>query len=148
MTNKVLFRPYKANIVTPRSLHEDSDMPEIGGAVLRLITLRSNDQFNTTVYGYDDRFRGIKGTRMVVLMNAGDVGRLGLREGEIVTLPTVAKDDVMRAMGGFRFVHYTIPAGCIGAYYPDADSLLPIWHNAEGSKTLAAKAIPVRVERS
>jgi molybdopterin-dependent oxidoreductase alpha subunit len=138
----------KANIVTPRSLHEDSDMPEIGGDVLRLITLRSNDQFNTTVYGYDDRFRGIKGTRMVVLMNAGDVGRLGLREGEIVALRTVAKDDVVRAMGGFRVVPYNIPAGCIGAYYPEANALLPIWHYAEGSKTPAAKAIPVRVERS
>jgi molybdopterin-dependent oxidoreductase alpha subunit len=137
----------KANIVTPRSLNEDSDLPAIGGDILRLITLRSNDQFNTTVYGYDDRFRGIKGTRMVVLMNAGDVGRLGLRDGELVTIRTVAKDDVVRAMSGFRVVPYNIPAGCIGAYYPEANSLLPVWHYAEGSKTPAAKAIPVRVER-
>jgi molybdopterin-dependent oxidoreductase alpha subunit len=137
----------KANIVTPRSLREDNDMPEIGGDVLRLITLRSNDQFNTTVYGYDDRFRGIKGTRMVVLMNAGDIDRLVLRDGELVTLRTVAKDDFVRAMSGFRVVPYNIPAGCIGAYYPEANSLLPIWHYAEGSKTPAAKAIPVRVER-
>jgi molybdopterin-dependent oxidoreductase alpha subunit len=137
----------KANIVTPRSLHEDRDMPEIGGDVLRLITLRSNDQFNTTVYGYDDRFRGIKGTRMVVLMNEGDIGRLGLHDGDTVTLRTVAKDGVVRAMSGFRVVTYNIPAGCIGAYYPEANALLPIWHYAEGSKTPAAKAIPVRVER-
>jgi len=137
----------KANIVTPRSLHEDSDMPEIGGDVLRLITLRSNDQFNTTVYGYDDRFRGIKGTRMVVLMNAGDIGRLGFRDGELVMLRTVAKDDFVRTMAGFRVVPYNIPAGCIGAYYPEANSLLPVSHYAVGSKTPAAKAIPVRVER-
>ena len=73
----------KANFITPRGLDEDKDMPEIGHDVLRMITLRSNDQFNTTIYGYDDRFRGIHGTRMVVLMNRNDIDRLGLKEGEV-----------------------------------------------------------------
>jgi anaerobic selenocysteine-containing dehydrogenase len=85
---------------------------------------------------------------MVVLMNAGDVGRLGLQDGDLVTLRTVAKDEFVRAMSGFRVEQYNIPEGCIGAYYPEANALLPIWHYAEGSKTPAAKAIPVRVERS
>jgi molybdopterin-dependent oxidoreductase alpha subunit len=138
----------KANFITPRSLDEDKDMPEVGHDVLRMMTLRSNDQFNTTVYGYNDRFRGIHGTRMVVLMNRNDMDRLGLHEGELVGLRTSSKDNVQRAMSGFRVTPYNIPTGCIGTYYPEANALLPIWHYAEGSKTPAAKSVPVMVERS
>jgi molybdopterin-dependent oxidoreductase alpha subunit len=138
----------KANIITPRGLEEDKDMPEAGHDVLRMITLRSNDQFNTTIYGYTDRFRGIHGTRMVVLMNRDDIARLGLAEGAQVTLRTSSKDDVRREMSGFRVTPYNIPTGCIGTYYPEANALLPIWHYAEGSKTPAAKSIPVMVERT
>ena len=90
----------KANIVTPTALEEDLDMPEIGHDVLRLMTLRSNDQFNTTVYGYDDRFRGVEGTRMIVFMNRNDIERLGLREGDNVTLTTSTDDGVQRELMG------------------------------------------------
>jgi molybdopterin-dependent oxidoreductase alpha subunit len=137
----------KANIITPRGLDEDLDMPDAGHDTLRLITLRSNDQFNTTVYGYNDRFRGINGTRMVVLMNRDDIDRLGLAEGEFVTMQTASRDGIERAMSGFRVTPYNIPAGCIGAYYPEANALLPLSHYAEGSKTPAAKSIPVFVRR-
>jgi molybdopterin-dependent oxidoreductase alpha subunit len=137
----------KANLITPRGLDEDKDMPEVGHDVLRMITLRSNDQFNTTVYGYTDRFRGIQGTRMVVLMNRDDIDRLGLTEGEQVTIRTSSKDNVLREMSGFQIIPYDIPVGCIGTYYPEANSLMPIWHYAEGSKTPAAKSIPVILER-
>jgi anaerobic selenocysteine-containing dehydrogenase len=109
----------KANIVTPAGLDEDDDMPEVGHGALRMITLRSNDQFNTTVYGYDDRFRGIRGTRMVVLMNRDDIDRLGLAEGDIVTLATItSRDSIRRVMSGFRVTPYNIPTGCVGTYYP------------------------------
>jgi molybdopterin-dependent oxidoreductase alpha subunit len=138
----------KANFITPRGLDEDKDMPEVGHDVLRMMTLRSNDQFNTTVYGYSDRFRGIHGTRMVVLMNRDDIDRLGLREGEQVRLRTSSTDNIERSMSGFRVTPYDIPTGCIGTYYPEANTLLPVWHYAEGSKTPAAKSIPVTVERS
>ena len=114
---------------------------------LRMITLRSNDQFNTTVYGYDDRFRGVKGTRMVVFMNANDVARLRLRDGDHVTLSTVAHDEMKREMSGFRVISYNIPEGCVGTYYPEANALIPLWHHAERSKVPAAKSIPVRVLR-
>jgi molybdopterin-dependent oxidoreductase alpha subunit len=137
----------KANFVTPRGLDEDPNMPEVGHDVLRMITLRSNDQFNTTVYGYTDRFRGIQGTRMVVLMNRDDIDRLGLAEGEIVTLRTASRDNVRREMPGFRITPYNIPVGCIGTYYPEANTLVPLWHYAEGSKTPAAKSVPVLVVR-
>jgi molybdopterin-dependent oxidoreductase alpha subunit len=135
----------KANFITPESLSEDIDRPDEDRAVLRLITLRSNDQFNTTIYGYNDRFRGIHGTRMVLLMHRNDIDRLGLRVGETVGLTTAAGDDVHREVRGLRVVAYDIPEGCCAGYYPELNPLIPLWHHAKGSKVPAAKAIPVRV---
>ena len=135
----------RANFVTPEALDEDLDMPDVGHDTLRLMTLRSNDQFNTTVYGYNDRFRGINHTRKVVLMNRSDIDRRGLRIGQAVTLKTVANDGVDRRLSGMLVVAYNIPIGCIGGYYPECNVLMPIWHYAVGSKTPAAKAIPVTV---
>ena len=133
----------KANFAVPHALSATGfqDAPD----VLRLITLRSNDQFNTTVYGYDDRFRGIRGTRQVVLMNRADMDRFGLSEDEEVSLSTKADDQVSRVLGGLRVVPYDIPQGCIGAYYPECNLLIPVWHYAEGSKVPAAKSVPVQV---
>ena len=138
----------KANFITPEVLDEDADMPGCGPDTLRMITLRSNDQFNTTVYGYDDRFRGIKGTRDVVLMNQTDIDRLGLAAGAKARVQTVSQDNVLREMSGLTIVPYNIPVGCVGTYYPEANVLLPLWHYAVGSKTPAAKSIPVFVYRS
>jgi molybdopterin-dependent oxidoreductase alpha subunit len=135
----------KATIFCPQSLQEDSDMADDTGDILLMITLRSNDQFNTTIYGYDDRFRGIRGTRSVVLMNIKDVARLGLAESQEVTLATVSDDGVDRRLGGLTVVAYNIPEGCIGAYYPEANVLIPLWHHAKRSKVPAAKSVPVRV---
>ena len=137
----------KANFITPRGLDEDLDMPETGHDVLRMMTLRSNDQFNTTVYGYNDRFRGVDGTRMVVFMHRDDIERLGLKEGEEVRLETASADNIKREMAGFRVTPYDIPVGCIGTYYPEANALLPIGHYAEGSKVPAAKSIPIMVHK-
>ena len=113
--------------------------------VLQLMTIRSNDQFNTTVYGYDDRFRGISGTRHVVLMNRCDMDRLGLDDGRIVRLGTVADDGVVREVGGLRVIEYDIPEGCAASYYPECNPLIPLWHHARKSHVPAAKSIPVRV---
>lgn len=137
----------RANFKVPKGLDEDLDMPDVGLDSLRLMTLRSNDQFNTTVYGYTDRFRGIHGTRDIVFMNRLDIDRLGFENGETVGLKTIAKDGIDRRLGGLTIVAYDIPVGCIGAYYPEANVLLPLWHYAEGSKTPAAKSIPVQVYR-
>ena len=111
----------------------------------RLITLRSNDQFNTTVYGYHDRFRGVKGTRMVVFMNPEDIVEAGLSDGDEVTLATVYGDGVRREFGGLRVTGFDIPRGCLAAYYPECNTLIPVAHHAEESKTPAAKAVPVRI---
>jgi hypothetical protein len=89
-----------ANIFRPKSLHEDSDMADDRSDILLMITLRSSDQFNTTIYGYDDRFRRIRGTRSVVLMNIQDVARLGSAESQEVTLATVSDDGVDRSGPG------------------------------------------------
>ena len=135
----------KARIVTPKSLAADADMPADGAEVFRMMTMRSNDQFNTTIYGYDDRFRGIKGTRMVVLMSPQDIARLGFADGETVGLAAVSNDNIKREMTGFRVTAYNIPPGNIGTYYPETNALIPLWHHAEKSKVPAAKSVAVRV---
>lgn len=137
----------KANFVVPEGLDADPDMPRRGPDALDLITLRSNDQFNTTVYGYDDRFRGVKGTRMILFMNAADIGRLGLADGQSVDVTTQA-DDLVRTVKNLRIVAYDIPPGNCGGYYPELNPLIPLWHHDEQSKTPAAKAIPVTIAAS
>jgi molybdopterin-dependent oxidoreductase alpha subunit len=137
----------KAMFHRPSSLDENPDtavapQPD----VLQLITLRSNDQFNTTIYGYDDRFRGVSGTRMVLFMNAMDATRLGLADGAAVALTTAVEDGITRRVEGFRVTHYDIPPGCCAAYYPECNPLIPLWHHAEHSKVPAAKSIPVRLQ--
>ncbi len=111
----------------------------------RLITLRSNDQFNTTIYGYHDRFRGIKGTRDVLLMHPEDIGAAGLAEGEIVALESDADDGFHRRRDGLIVTPYDIPRGCLGAYYPEANILMPGEPHAGESHVPAAKSIPVRI---
>lgn len=138
----------KANFVAPAGLEEDPDMPVCGPDVLRLITVRSNDQFNTTVYGYNDRFRGIHGTRMVLLMHTDDIQRLGFQDGAAVKVATVSADNIVREVSGLRLVAYNIPPGCAAGYYPECNALVPLWHHALGSKVPAAKSIPIRVLRN
>jgi molybdopterin-dependent oxidoreductase alpha subunit len=138
----------KANFIVPTSLSTDIDVAPDERDVVQLITLRSNGQFNTTVYSYDDRFRGIYGSRHVVLMHSNDIARFGLAEGQAVCLTTAVNDGVERKVDGLQIVEYDIPEGCIAGYFPECNPLLPLWHYAEKSKTPAAKSIPVRVAAS
>jgi molybdopterin-dependent oxidoreductase alpha subunit len=135
----------KANFIVPAGLRADPDVPLQREGVLQLITLRSNDQFNTTIYGYEDRFRGVSGTRDVVFIGRNDMVRLGLAEGQMVTLRTEADDGRERRVSGLRVLPYDLPDGCIAAYYPECNRLIPLWHHAERSKVPAAKSVPVRV---
>jgi molybdopterin-dependent oxidoreductase alpha subunit len=135
----------RANFIVPKSLTTDIDTPAEARDVVQLMTLRSNGQFNTTVYSYDDRFRGIFGSRHVVLMHANDIERFGLKEGSVVMLSTAVDDGVVRKVGGLRVVRYDLPEGCIAGYYPECNPLVPLWHHEEKSKTPASKSIPVRV---
>jgi molybdopterin-dependent oxidoreductase alpha subunit len=135
----------KANFVVPSALDADPDMAPPGSDIFRLMTVRSNDQFNTTIYGFDDRFRGVHGTRQVLLMCAQDIERLGFHEGDRVTVSTVATD-IQREVRDLRVTPYDIPAGCVAGYYPECNPLIPLWHHAIGSQVPAAKAIPVRIQ--
>ena len=135
----------KANFKTPRGFDEDPDVHAEDPEVLRLMTLRSDDQFNTTVYTLDDRFRGVFGTRRVLLMNPADIERLGLRVGDLVTAASVAEDGVRREVAALRVTTYDIPKGCAAGYYPECNPLIPLWHYAEGSFVPAAKAVPIRL---
>ncbi len=111
----------------------------------RLMTLRSNDQFNTTIYGYHDRFRGVRGTRDILFMNANDIARDGLRAGQIVALESDAQDGRLRVREGLIVMPYSIPEGCLGAYYPECNVLMSVEHHAEESHVPAAKTVPVRI---
>jgi len=135
----------KAEFIVPHSLGEDPDMPEKVPDALRLMTLRSDSQFNTTIYNLGDRFRNVKGTRMVILMNKADMEKRQLREGQQITLQTIADDGIDRRLAGLEVKAYEIPEGCIGGYYPECNVLLPLWHYAKESKVPGAKSIPVRV---
>ncbi|WP_312592728.1 FdhF/YdeP family oxidoreductase [Stutzerimonas nitrititolerans] len=140
----------KANFINPPELAADPDTEEGGHErhdVLQMMTLRSNDQFNTTVYGYDDRFRGIHGTRAVIMMNRNDIVRLGLAEGDQIEAVTEVVDGVHRSVGPLRVTPYNIPEGCCAGYYPECNVLLPVWHHAKRSKVPAAKSIPVRLRK-
>jgi formate dehydrogenase major subunit len=135
----------KAEFLTPTTLFEDPDVHGIDENTLRLFTLRSDSQFNTTIYNLDDRFRGVRGSRMVLLMNEKDIDRLGLSADQEITLETVADDGVERRVGGLKIKSFDLPAGCVGGYYPECNPLLPLWHYAKQSKVPAAKSIPVRI---
>lgn len=135
----------KAQFMVPVSLDEDPDMPADEPGALRLMTLRSDGQFNTTIYSHDDRFRGVKDSRMVLLVHPDDMRAQGVTEGQQVALETIAGDGVLRRVEGFAIKAYDIPAGCIGGYYPECNPLLPLWHHAKESKVPAAKSIPVRM---
>jgi len=112
----------------------------------RLITMRSNDQFNTTIYGLSDRLRGIEGTRQVLLMNPEEIERAGLQAGQMVSLIGDAGDGVHREAGPLKLTPFKLPDGCIGAYYPEMNSLAPLWRHDKESKTPAYKSVPVRIK--
>uniref|UniRef100_Q07KF4 Oxidoreductase alpha (Molybdopterin) subunit n=1 Tax=Rhodopseudomonas palustris (strain BisA53) TaxID=316055 RepID=Q07KF4_RHOP5 len=111
----------------------------------RLLTMRSNDQFNTTIYGLSDRLRGIEGTRQVLLMNPLDIQRAGLVEGQMVTLVSDADDRVHRQAGPLKVTPFRLPEGCVGSYYPEMNLLIPLSHHDQQSKTPAYKSVPVRI---
>ena len=133
----------KASFSTPQSL-DACGVPDAPGRY-RLITMRSNDQFNTTIYGLSDRLRGVEGTRDVLLMNPDDIARAGLSEGQMVTLESDAEDGVRRAAGPLKVTSFSLPDGCLGAYYPEMNSLISVSHHERVSKTPASKCVPVRI---
>ncbi|WP_280457884.1 FdhF/YdeP family oxidoreductase [Nocardia carnea] len=113
---------------------------------LVLQTLRSHDQYNTTIYGLDDRYRGVHHGRRVVLVNAGDIAELGFLDGDLVDLVAEWTDGVERRVTGFRLVEYSTPRGNAAAYYPETNPLVPLDHVAARSNTPVSKAVVIRLE--
>ncbi len=122
------------------------EYPRIPEGRLLLQTLRSHDQYNTTIYGLDDRYRGITGGRRVVLVNPEDAAELGLADGAYTDLVGEWKDGVERRAPGFRVVHYPTARGCAAAYYPETNVLVPLDSTADTSNTPASKSVVVRFE--
>lgn len=113
---------------------------------LRLITLRSHDQYNTTVYGLDDRYRGVFGRRDVLFMHPEDLAAQGLEHGDVVDIETVSATRTLR-LPGITVIEHDIARGSVGAYYPEANVLAPLEHIDEDSGTPSYKSIPVRLRR-
>ncbi|MBM9622191.1 FdhF/YdeP family oxidoreductase [Streptomyces zhihengii] len=124
------------------------EYPKVPAGRLLLQTLRSHDQYNTTIYGLDDRYRGIKGGRRVVLVHPDDARELGLADGAYADLVGEWKDGVERRAPGFRVVHYPTARGCAAAYYPETNVLVPLDSTADTSNTPASKSVVVRLEQS
>ncbi len=113
--------------------------------VFTLATTRSHDQYNTTVYGLDDRYRGVFGERRVLFINAGDIATLGMKAGDWVDLESLCEDGVKRVARRFLLVEYDIPRGCLAAYYPETNPLVPLGSFADESRTPTSKSVPVIV---
>ncbi len=118
-------------------------------AVLTLTTLRSHDQYNTTVYGLDDRYRGVFGRRDVVFMNADDIAARGLKAGDRVDVEAVLgggdAGQSSAALRGVTIVEFSIPRGSAGAYYPEANVLVALASHDRQSGTPSYKAVPVQI---
>jgi anaerobic selenocysteine-containing dehydrogenase len=134
----------RANFLVWAGVAEDPDVDE--PAALQLTTIRSHDQYNTTIYSLDDRYRGVFGGRMVVFMNKDDMAERRIEANSFVQLESVMDHgDVRRTAEGFKVKPYNIPRGSIAAYYPETNNLMPLSYHDQRSKTPSAKSIPVLV---
>jgi len=164
-----IYADFAARIANPRGFHLDipprrrvwptpngkanflllpglaANAPVDDPAMLRLATVRSHDQFNTTIYSYNDRYRGVKDDRMIVFVNAEDRAERGLEAGAVVALETISGDGIARRVEGLTLVDYPMSRGSIAGYYPELNPLLPLDYYDRVSGTPAAKSIPVRI---
>jgi molybdopterin-dependent oxidoreductase alpha subunit len=137
----------KAHFLVAPGLAEDAPTPP---GLLTMTTLRAHDQYNTTIYGLDDRYRGVRGRRDVVFLNAQDLAAMGLAHGDAIDvasrIPGVA--DEGHRVRGFTAVAYDIPPGCAAMYYPEGNCLVPLDSHDPQSGTPTYKSVPVQVSRA
>lgn len=128
----------------------DQLFPQLGSQPVpfTLQTLRSHDQYNTTIYGLDDRYRGVYGQREVIFIHPQDLAELGLSDGDTVDIETLWNDGITRKIIGFKAVSYDIPRGNLAAYYPETNPLVPLSSYGDGTHTPTSKSIPVRLAPS
>lgn len=123
--------------------------PQLAGAQAPFVlqTLRSHDQYNTTIYGLDDRYRGVYGQREVLFINPQDLAALALDDGDLVEIETLWNDGITRKVSGFKLVSYDIPRGNLAAYYPETNPLVPLSSFGDETHTPTSKSVPVAVRR-
>ena len=110
-----------------------------------LMTMRSHDQFNTTIYGMDDRYRGVYGERRVIFMNPEDIKEKGFHKEQVVNLVSCYDNQERRAKN-FKIIPYDIPKSNLGAYFPETNVLVPINQYADKSNTPISKSVIVKIE--
>jgi molybdopterin-dependent oxidoreductase alpha subunit len=136
----------KAQFLIYDGLDEDWRSADVDA--LRLSTIRSHDQYNTTIYSMSDRYRGVYGQRDVVFLNTSELEKRGLKDGDRVDLFTQSTDGIERRVRNFRAVGYALPDGCCAAYYPEANPLVPLYAHDPLSFTPSSKGIPIRISKA
>jgi molybdopterin-dependent oxidoreductase alpha subunit len=134
----------KAEFLVYEGLNEEDG---VGKGVFRLTTVRSHDQYNTTIYGNNDRYRGVFGRRDVVFMSKEDLAEHKLEHGDVVDIETALSSDGTNRLEGFTVIAYDIARGSVAAYYPEANCLVPLSYNDKTSGTPSYKSVPVRITR-
>lgn len=141
-TGKATFIPYALPTDTP--VHQARErLREHKTVVFNLATVRSHDQYNTTIYGMDDRYRGVWGHRRVVFIHPEDLKAIGMKAGEWVDITSVFSDGQERRAEKFVLIEYDIPRGCLASYFPETNSLVPLTSVSIGAGTPTSKSIPV-----
>lgn len=135
----------KAEFLLFHGLEEDP--ARIDPTILKLTTIRSHDQYNTTIYGLDDRYRGVFGRRDVVFMNEADLAELGIEEGDEIRVETAFGQGQERSLSKVIAVAYKIARGAVATYYPEGNCLVPLNYIDKVSGTPSYKSVPVRVSR-
>ncbi|QWW71841.1 FdhF/YdeP family oxidoreductase [Rhizobium sp. WYJ-E13] len=136
----------KANFLVAPGLDEDPRLKD--PTTLVLTTLRSHDQYNTTVYGLDDRYRGIFGRRDVIFMNSQDLAERGLRDGDRIDIRSATGNGGGKTVIGFTAVEYSIPVGSVAGYYPEMNAVIALGHYDRKSGTPSYKGVPVTIAKS
>lgn len=134
----------KAEFLVFKGLNEDSADDR---AVLRLTTIRSHDQYNTTIYGLDDRYRGVFGRRDVIFLHEDDLAANHIAHGDSIDIETALPSETPLRLTGFTAIAHNIARGSIAAYYPEANGLVPLAYHDPQSGTPSYKSVPVRIRR-
>ena len=146
--NSAVARKWNTKTGKARFISKPLQRLQLPTGQLRLMTIRSHDQYNTTIYGMNDRYRGIFGTRRIIFMNLKDMESLGIEHGQEVVIQSHMEDGRKRQVCGFHAVRYNIPQGCAASYFPETNELIAVEYCADRSFTPISKLIPVTVHKS
>jgi anaerobic selenocysteine-containing dehydrogenase len=142
-SNKAQFEGYEL----PESIISASQRALTNNHIFVLQTLRSHDQYNTTIYGFEDRYRGISGDRKIIMMHPQDIEDLGFKAEEKVDVEALWPDNIVRKVAAFQLIPYDTPRGNIAAYFPEANPLVALASYGQGSFTPTSKTIAVVITK-